>query len=85
MNQTCLSDSFAGNPSLIAKYLHHVVEVPLEAERTTVLTIPAPNPSEDWRTAYHKASDVRAAAGTPHTLGSNPRLADLRQVCYSHV
>ena len=62
MNQTCLSDSFAGNPSLIAKYLHHVVEVPLEAERTTVLTIPAPNPSEDWRTAYHKASDVRAAA-----------------------
>jgi len=41
--------AFAGNPSLIAKYLHHVVEVPQPAERTTVLTIPAPVPGEDWR------------------------------------
>ena len=54
--------AFAGNPSLIAKYLHHVVEVPQPAERTTVLTIPAPVPGEDWRTAYHRAADVRAAA-----------------------
>ena len=54
--------AFAGNPSLIAKYLHHVAEVPQPAERTTVLTIPAPVPGEDWRTAYHRAADVRAAA-----------------------
>ena len=54
--------AFAGNPSLIAKYLHHVVEVPEAAERTTVLTIPAAHPGEDWRTAYHRAADVRAAA-----------------------
>jgi hypothetical protein len=54
--------AFAGNPSLVAKYLHHVVEVPQPAERATVLTIPAPMPGEDWRTAYHRAADVRAAA-----------------------